>query len=84
MKGQRVRRLFTASAVGVLMAGGAAVGLAGTASASTPANAPTNNGCFYRAGWWSGHCDGFGDRGDRGDFFRSGGFNSGVVVIVVG
>ncbi|MFG2359279.1 hypothetical protein [Streptomyces sp. NPDC048521] len=79
-----MRRLFAASAVGVLMAGGTAIGLAGTASAATPANAPTNNGCFYRGGWWNGYCDGFGNRGDRGDFYRSGFLNGGVVVIVVG
>ncbi|MEU0007214.1 hypothetical protein ABZ079_23770 [Streptomyces sp. NPDC006314] len=79
-----MRRLFAVSAVGVLMAGGAAVGLAGTASAATPANTPTNNGCFYHGGSWYDHCDGFGNRGDRGDFYRSGVLNSGVVVIVVG
>ncbi|MFK4146704.1 hypothetical protein [Streptomyces sp. NPDC004065] len=68
MKAQRARRLFAMSAVGVLMAGGAAIGAAGTASAAAPAHTPTNFGrCFDRGGWWN--CDnGF---GHRGDFFRN-------------
>jgi hypothetical protein len=83
MKGQRARRLFAGAAVSVLMAGGTAVGLAGTASAATPTNAPTHNGCSYRGGFWYGGCNGF---GNRGDFYRNGFLNGGggVVVILLG
>ncbi|MGW2643002.1 hypothetical protein [Streptomyces sp. NPDC001348] len=78
MKAQRARRLFAATAIGVLMASGATIGAAGTASAAVPTKAPTGfGGCFDR--WGFNHCgfDGFG--------FRNSGFNNGgVVVIVVG
>ncbi|MEU6760450.1 hypothetical protein [Streptomyces sp. NPDC046685] len=37
MHAQRAKRLFVASAAGLLMAGGAALGTAGTASAAVPA-----------------------------------------------
>ncbi|GGW70391.1 hypothetical protein GCM10010503_54510 [Streptomyces lucensis JCM 4490] len=77
MKAVRTRRLLAASAIGVLMAGGAVVGTAGTASAATPASTLTNHGrCFDRWGF-GGYCD-------RGDFFRPGVLNTGVVVIVLG
>ncbi|WP_405982530.1 hypothetical protein [Streptomyces sp. NBC_00158] len=36
MRALRVKRLFAASAIGVLMAGGAAIGAAGTATAAVP------------------------------------------------
>ncbi|MCY0936925.1 hypothetical protein [Streptomyces sp. H34-S4] len=39
MQALRVKRLFAVSAIGVLMAGGAALGAAGTASAATPTTA---------------------------------------------
>ncbi|MEU2224762.1 hypothetical protein ACFY8B_26160 [Streptomyces sp. NPDC012751] len=78
MKAQRVRRLFAASAAGVLLATGAAISTAGTASAATVDQVTTNRGC---GGWWGG-CGGF-----RNDFFgngfRSGFGGTGVVVIVV-
>lgn len=78
MKAQRARRLFAVSAIGVLMASGATVGAAGTASAAVPAKAHTNFGrCFDRWGFDRCGFDGFG--------FRDNGFNNGgVVVIVVG
>lgn len=76
------------SAVGALMAGGAALGTAGTAAAATPATTPAQvstglveGGCYY-GGWWRGHCGNFG----YGGFFPYNygyGFNSGPVVIVV-
>ncbi|QTD98582.1 hypothetical protein [Streptomyces cyanogenus] len=81
MKAQRVRRLFAVSAAGVLLAGGAAIGTAGTASAATPDQVSTNHGCFDRG--WGGNCFG---NGFRNNFFGSGfvpGFGGGVVVIVV-
>ncbi|MEU1012977.1 hypothetical protein [Streptomyces sp. NPDC005890] len=82
MKAQRVRRLFAVSAAGVLLAGGAAIGTAGTASAATPNQVSTNHGCFDR-GWGGGNCFG---NGFRNNFFGTGfvpGFGGGVVVIVV-
>ncbi|MEV7547126.1 MULTISPECIES: hypothetical protein [unclassified Streptomyces] len=41
MQALRVKRLFAASAIGVLLAGGAAMGAAGTASAAVPTHAVT-------------------------------------------
>ncbi|MDJ0380370.1 hypothetical protein [Streptomyces sp. G-G2] len=41
MQALRVKRLFAVSAIGVLMAGGAALGAAGTASAATPTHSVT-------------------------------------------
>jgi hypothetical protein len=76
MKAQRARRLFAASAIGVLMAGGATIGAAGTASAAVPPKAHTNFGCF----------DGWGNRCGFGGFGFNNGFgfgNGGVVVVVV-
>ncbi|MFD7278346.1 hypothetical protein ACFV80_15175 [Streptomyces sp. NPDC059862] len=92
MNAPRARRLLALSAIGVLMAGGAAIGTAGTASAATPATTatvPTNWG--DDCDWW-GDCHRFGDRfGDRFGFFngfdhfdRFDRFGGGPVVIVVG
>ncbi|MEV7685204.1 hypothetical protein ACFW1F_02775 [Streptomyces bungoensis] len=75
MKARSARRLAALSAIGVLMAGGAAIGTAGTASAATPTQLSTNRGCFY-GGWW-GNCF------DRGDFFHHDFFNNTPVVVVV-
>ncbi|MFF8727315.1 hypothetical protein ACF073_12600 [Streptomyces sp. NPDC015171] len=82
MKAQRVRRLFAVSAAGVLLAGGAAISTAGTASAATPDQVTTNRGCGY--GW--GGCNNFGRGGFFGNGFGYGNgyFGTGVVVIVVG
>ncbi|MEU6667543.1 hypothetical protein [Streptomyces sp. NPDC046727] len=77
-----MRRLFAVSVAGVLLAGGAAISTAGTASAATPDQVSTNRGCFDRGGWWCGG-NGF---GFRNNFFGNGfgnGFGGGVVVIVV-
>lgn len=41
MQALRVKRLFAVSAIGVLMAGGAALGAAGTASAAVPTQSVT-------------------------------------------
>ncbi|MEU3861204.1 hypothetical protein AB0F03_28200 [Streptomyces sp. NPDC028722] len=82
MKPLRARRLFAGSAVAVLLAGGAAIGAAGTASAATPAHVPTNRGCFDRGNGWFDNCDNFGNRFQNGNFFPSG-VGSGVVVIVL-
>ncbi|WP_234335956.1 hypothetical protein [Streptomyces sp. NRRL S-1022] len=87
MKAQRVRHLFAVSAAGVLLAGGAAIGTAGTASAATPDQVSTNHGCFDRG--WGGNCfnNGFGfNNGFRNNFFGTGfvpGFGGGGVVVVV-
>ncbi|BCM66956.1 MULTISPECIES: hypothetical protein [Streptomyces] len=83
MKAQRVRRLFAVTAAGVLLAGGAAIGTAGTASAATPDRVSTNHGCYDRGGWWGG-CGHY----DRGNFYNTGFFpgfvpGGGVVVVVV-
>ena len=81
MNALRARRLAALSAVGVLMAGGAAIGAAGTASAATPTQVSTHFGCGDR---FRSNCfdNGFG----RGDFFGNGfnnGFTSSIVVVVV-
>ena len=87
MKGQRARRLCALTAIGVLMAGGAAVGAAGTASAATPHQTTTyRGGCDDRGGWWNGYCDGYGygyGYGNRGDFYRNGFVGGGGVVVIV-
>jgi hypothetical protein len=73
MNAQRARRLFAVSAVGVLMAGGATIGAAGTASAASQGSHSTQisrDWCDHH-GWWNDHCD-----------FR-GGFNNGAVVVIV-
>ncbi|AGS69131.1 hypothetical protein [Streptomyces collinus] len=83
MNAHRAKRLAALSAVGVLMAGGAAIGTAGAASAATPSQVHTGGGCYYND-WWGGNCF------NRNDFFRNNfnGFNNGfssvpVVVVVV-
>ncbi|MGW6747175.1 hypothetical protein, partial [Streptomyces sp. NPDC055006] len=55
MRALRVKRLFAVTATGVLMAGGAAIGTAGTASANTGSN-HYNSGysnCYNRGWGWS-------------------------------
>ncbi|UXY31804.1 hypothetical protein [Streptomyces sp. HUAS TT20] len=51
MRAHRARRLVAASAVSVLLAGGASIGAAGTAAAAAPAVHPqvTTNMCFGRS-----------------------------------
>ncbi|MFI8191635.1 hypothetical protein ACIF8T_22920 [Streptomyces sp. NPDC085946] len=73
MNAQRARRLLAASAVGVLMAGGATIGAAGTASAATPAVLPTQVGSDWcdRHGWQNENCH------------LPGGIDNTVVVVVV-
>ncbi|MEU3059193.1 hypothetical protein AB0P12_23535 [Streptomyces subrutilus] len=58
MHAQRAKRLFAVSAAGLLMAGGAAFGAAGTASAATPAQTPTHSVGYVNGG---GGCDDDGD-----------------------
>ncbi|GLX21679.1 MULTISPECIES: hypothetical protein [Streptomyces] len=48
MRALRVKQLFAASAIGVLMAGGAAIGAAGTASAAVP----THSVSYVTGGGW--------------------------------
>ncbi|MFE3635394.1 hypothetical protein [Streptomyces cellostaticus] len=75
MKAHRARRLAALSAAGVLMAGGAVVTSAASASAATPDHVTqvnTNRSCY----WW-GHCF------DRSDFFRNNFNNGGVPVVIV-
>ncbi|MEU0671827.1 hypothetical protein ABZ330_02860 [Streptomyces sp. NPDC006172] len=55
MRAQRVRRLAVTSAAGLLLAGGIAVGTAGTASAST-ASLDRNHSRCYDGSWWYGNC----------------------------
>ncbi|MFF9085480.1 hypothetical protein ACF1BE_03465 [Streptomyces sp. NPDC014991] len=83
MKPLRARRLFAGSAVAVLLAGGAAIGAAGTASAAAPDHVPTNHGCFDRGNGWYDNCDDFGNRGGYGNFFPSGVVGGGGVVVIV-
>ncbi|MFI0809427.1 hypothetical protein [Streptomyces echinatus] len=85
MRAQHVRRVLAASAAGVVMAGGAAVGAAGTAVAAAPAahtGRVTTGGCFGHDDWRCfddggfGH-GGFGHGGFDRDGFRHGGFGHG-------
>ncbi|MFF7755829.1 hypothetical protein ACFZCP_43020 [Streptomyces sp. NPDC007971] len=90
MNAHRARRLAAASAIGVLMASGVAIGTAGTASAATPTQVSTNRGCF-NGGF--GNCYGFGNGfgfGNGYGFFNNGfgygngyGYNNSPVVVVV-
>lgn len=84
MRAQRARRLAAVSAAGILMAGGAAIGTAGTAAAAAPAvhTQVTTNWCGGHDGW-GGRCfDHHGFRFDhRFDHHRF--FNHGGVVIIV-
>ncbi|MFI8304711.1 hypothetical protein ACIF80_14885, partial [Streptomyces sp. NPDC085927] len=66
MRTQRARRLATASAAGLLMAGGVAVGTAGTASA-TPQDSSHSRYCDNYS-WWNNDCDDYG-RGGNGDHY---------------
>jgi hypothetical protein len=78
MRAQRVRRLVAVSAAGILMAGGAAIGAAGTAAAAPAVHTQvTNDGCGDR-GDWGDRC--FDNRFDHGFDHR---FVDGGVVIIV-
>ncbi|WP_030739028.1 hypothetical protein [Streptomyces sp. NRRL S-31] len=86
MTARSARRLFAVSAAGVLLAGGAAIGTAGTASAAAPHQVTTDRGCFDRGfgndcfgnGFHNGFRDGFFDNGGfRDGFFDNGGFRDG-------
>ncbi|MER6027838.1 hypothetical protein [Streptomyces sp. NPDC001851] len=85
MNAHRARRLAAASAIGVLMASGVAIGTAGTASAATPTQVTTNRGCFH-GGWDCGFNNRFGFNGfgfNNGFFGFNNGFGSVPVVVVV-
>ncbi|MFF5859064.1 hypothetical protein ACFY8B_26125 [Streptomyces sp. NPDC012751] len=83
MTARSARRLFAVSAAGVLLAGGAAIGTAGTASAAAPHQVTTDRGCFDRGfgndcfgnGFHNGFRNGFGDGFHNG--FRDGFFDNG-------
>jgi hypothetical protein len=89
MRAQRARRLAAVSAAGILMAGGAAIGAAGTATAAAPAvqTHVTTNSCGDRGDWGGGCFDHrfdhngfrFDHRFDDHGFF----FNRGGVLIFV-
>ncbi|MFJ4470680.1 hypothetical protein ACIP2X_24810 [Streptomyces sp. NPDC089424] len=92
MNAPRARRLFAMSAIGVLMAGGAAIGAAGTASAATPTtHVPSNWGgddWRDRGGWGYnnfGYFNNFGGFGGYGGYGYGGygGYGGSPVVIVV-
>ncbi|MFJ8195948.1 hypothetical protein [Streptomyces sp. NPDC096152] len=89
MNAPRVRRLFATSAIGILLAGGAAIGTAGTASAAAPAKAPTGfNHYCDRGGWWDDDDCGYGYWGgyDNGCWGYGNGYygTGGAVVIWLG
>ncbi|MFF5703601.1 hypothetical protein ACFY7H_13995 [Streptomyces sp. NPDC012794] len=75
MQALRVKRLFAASAIGVLMAGGAALGAAGTASAA----APTHSVSYVTGGggWDDDHGYGHGHGGYDHDDDWGGGHGGG-------
>lgn len=72
----RVKRLFAATAIGVLMAGGAAIGAAGTASA-----APTHSATHVTGGGWDdgdygyNHHGWYDDDDDWGGYGGYGGYS---------
>ncbi len=66
MRTQRARRLAAASAAGLLMAGGVAVGTAGTASASSQGYSHSQYCEDDRSGW-DNDCDDGNGRGGNGD-----------------
>jgi hypothetical protein len=74
MRAQRARRLAAVSAAGILMAGGAAIGAAGTAAAAAPAvhTHVTTDSCGDRGDWGGGcfdqHFDHNGFRFDHDGF----------------
>ncbi|MFE7157693.1 hypothetical protein [Streptomyces sp. NPDC057636] len=80
MRALRVKRIFAVTATGVLMAGGAAIGAAGTASANSGHHGSSYSDCnndhhrwsWYNNGdWYSGHKYRHHDRGyDRGFYGR--------------
>ncbi|MFB7777059.1 hypothetical protein [Streptomyces bauhiniae] len=80
MNAQRAKRLVAASAAGLMLAAGGAIATAGTASASTATQVPTNRGC----GWW-GNCGyGYGPGYGFNNGFGPGyGYNNGGVVVIV-
>ncbi|MGW1586991.1 hypothetical protein [Streptomyces sp. NPDC002386] len=77
MQAQRTKRLFAVSAAGFLMAGGAAIGMAGTAAAAPPAHASSYSHHFDRDcddGWnnrWDDGCDNYGGY-DHGGYDHGG------------
>ncbi|MGW3207841.1 hypothetical protein [Streptomyces sp. NPDC001135] len=82
MNAHRARRLAAVSAIGVLMAGGAVIGTAGTASAATPTQVTTNRGC-WRGGWDCGFDNRFGFNNGFFGFNNGFGFGGAPVVVVV-
>lgn len=72
MFAQRAKRLFVVSAAGLLMAGGAALGTAGTASAAAPAQHVS-----YVAGGWDDDDYGHGGWDDDDDDYGYGGYRGG-------
>lgn len=77
MQAQRAKRLFVIGAAGLLMAGGAALGTAGTASAAVPTHSVTYvaGGCGddgYGGGW--GHHSGWDDDDDDYGYGGHGGY----------
>jgi hypothetical protein len=69
MRSQRAKRLVAASAAGLLMTGGVAVGTAGTASASSSGH-EYNHSRYCdddRHDWWDDDCDDHKSRGGNGD-----------------
>ncbi|MFJ3230177.1 hypothetical protein [Streptomyces sp. NPDC086787] len=91
MKAQRAKRFAAASAIGVLLASGATIATAGTATAAAPSQISTGGGrgCF-NGGWWGncgyGYYGGYGFNNGFNNFFPygyGGGFNTGSSVIVI-
>ncbi|MFF0850090.1 hypothetical protein ACFYVM_03450 [Streptomyces sp. NPDC003280] len=74
MRARRLKYLVAASAAGVLVAGGAAIGTAGTAIASAPTHAPQVS-VAYHSDHGGGGDHGGGDRGggDHGGGDHGGG-----------
>ncbi|WP_371680682.1 hypothetical protein [Streptomyces sp. NBC_01276] len=75
MQALRVKRLFAVSAIGVLMAGGAALGAAGTASAAMPTHSVTYS---HGGGGWDDDDHGYNHGGwDNDDDWGGGGWDDG-------
>ncbi|MFE2140687.1 hypothetical protein ACFXA3_02830 [Streptomyces sp. NPDC059456] len=72
MQAIRAKRLFAVSAIGVLMAGGAALGAAGAASAAVPTHPVTSVTTVTHGGGWDDDDGGYGYGGGYDDDWGGG------------
>ncbi|MGW9122008.1 hypothetical protein ACWGRV_36300 [Streptomyces sp. NPDC055663] len=91
MRAPHIKRSFAVAAAGLMLAGGAAVGAAGTAVAAPAHTTSAASHSYDRCGWWD-DCDGYGYGYGNGYGYGYGngygyGFDNGygpVAIFVVG